>query len=586
MLTPELYTILCECEVLENVCALECKNFKAHVYNEIYKAELIVGLDNRVSIMICVPELWQQNLIDIYVQNYEKMILLPHIERDGKVCLFELEGVLIDHNLEGILIQSVMRTKTILEDGFLGKNADDFIEEFDAYWAKLPDCRGAYFIVPKEEYSQPIKCAIKNIVQKKKEKQAKYIKREKESIIYMGKDAECLKRWDLKKTSIVNAVYFVVSPADKILPPDFRQKVGIEYFNMLLNMIPQKEVSNLMQGLGAKKIIVFGIKQPNGYVNHVAFLLIGGSLMMTNDAYIMQNVSQIQPLAIVRTDKEYLMSRTIDNKSNSPQKKILVIGCGSIGGYLINELAKLGYEDITIVDNDKLTDENIFRHVLGMEYVSQYKCVALGQYIRKNIPEVIIKTLSEKFEDAVLEEDLELTDYDMIISATGNHNLNRWINSYVQKNELDIPIIYAWNEVYGIGNHVAYFKHGQVGCFECLFGRDEETGELYDKSAYCEKNQKIIQSYGGCGKAYVPYGNTVSLKTVIMCLELMKDVFDNVITENVLISSKGDDKYFVEKGLKVSNRYLCQKQRVKNLYGSDFVNVKCGVCHDSNRNGE
>ena len=88
-------------------------------------------------------------------------------------------------------------------------------------------------------------------------------------------------------------------------------------------------------------------------------------------------------------------------------KKILVIGCGSIGGYLIWELVKSGFEDLMIVDDDLLSEENIFRHLLGMEYVSKYKCVAIEEYIRKNIPEVSIKSLAEKCEEAVLEGNID-----------------------------------------------------------------------------------------------------------------------------------------------------------------------------------
>ena len=119
MSRQELYKTLCECEVLEHVISSECKNFQTHTYDEIYNANLIINPDKNVPISICIPDRWQQSLVDIYVQNYEEMIFLPHVEKNGKLCLFELEGVLIDTNLPGILIQSVMRAKTILEEGLL-----------------------------------------------------------------------------------------------------------------------------------------------------------------------------------------------------------------------------------------------------------------------------------------------------------------------------------------------------------------------------------------------------------------------------------------------------------------------------------
>lgn len=53
----------------------------------------------------------------------------------------------------------------------------------------------------------------------------------------------------------------------------------------------------------------------------------------------------------------------------------------------------------------------------------------------KNIPEVKITTLAERIEDAITEEDINFEDYNLIISAAGNHNLNRWINSWIQNNK-------------------------------------------------------------------------------------------------------------------------------------------------------
>ena len=31
-----------------------------------------------------------------------------------------------------------------------------------------------------------------------------------------------------------------------------------------------------------------------------------------------------------------------------------------------------------------------------------------------------------------------------------------------------MPVVYLWNEVYGIGNHAAYIKYGNCGCYECF----------------------------------------------------------------------------------------------------------------------
>lgn len=583
MVLFDIELVLGEYKIVENVNVLKEKNFKAFTYQLIFKCKLIVDERIRIPIVVCIPQKWKQHLIDIYVENYEDIDFLPHIDNKGKLCLFETEGVLIDWNLSGILIQSLFRAQSILQNGVLGKNREDFIEEFELYWGELPQSRFARFIVPLTENSQNVKYFIKPVIQRKKEKQSEYLKRLYSSTIYIGKDTECLKRWQLENVSIVNGAYFVVNSRENIFPPDIRKPVTCNYLNNLLQIIPEKEVSRLLFGLGKNKVIVFKIKQPVGITNYIGFFVKGGTLEKYQGRYVLNTPEYLQPLMISRSDKSYLLKRTMDEEVSINRKRILVIGCGSIGGHLICELAKAGYEDLTIVDDDFLTEENIFRHVLGMEYVSKYKCVALREYVQKNIPEVSIKSLSEKFEDVVLEEDVDLSSYDLIISATGNHNLNRWINSFLIEAKIRTPILYAWNEVHGIGNHVACIKYGNKGCYECFFGRNEENDEIYDKTSYCAPGQKITQSAGGCGKNYVPYGNVISIKTVLICLNVVKDVFENGVQNNLLISVKGDDYYLKKQGLESSERYNRQKESEKKLLGWQFINEKCGVCSDNNR---
>lgn len=576
----DIKSVLLSCRFLETMSVCEYKNYKEQNYEIVYRAKLVINKENTVSIIICIPEKWYRDLIDIYVENYNEINFMPHVDSKGKICLFDLEGVLIDQNIQGIVIESLVRAKDILEKGFLGTNADDFLDEFELYWGQLPGHRFLKFDVPVSETSQIIKCTFERTSQRKKEKQSEYFKRMHSVVIYAGNDSQILKKWNLKKTSIINAAYFVISPDTDIFPPDIRKKLPIEYLNNLLKWISPKESSDILSKLHLNRVIIFAIRQPRGNTNLIGFYIEGGRLEKENDIYWFKDAGVLQPLEVCRADKKFLMMRTAQPNEDT-NKKILIIGCGSIGGYLVWELVKSGFEDLMIVDDDFLSDENIFRHLLGMEYVSKYKCVAIEEYIRKNIPEVSIRSLAEKCEEAVLERDIELEEYDMIISATGNHNLNRWINSYIFKNKIGVPVIYAWNEVYGIGNHVAYFKYGNKGCYNCLFGRTDQTGELYDKSSYCKPGQKIVQSAGGCGKAYVPYGDTISLKTVLLCLDVIKNVFSGKLETNLLVSMKGEDSFFRTQGFETSGRYFRQKENIKTLTGDQILNTECGVCGDN-----
>lgn len=573
--SERLKQLLQNSEIIKAVEEVKEKKVFDNSYLMVFQGDLVINENDGIAVYIAIPQNWELDLIDIYLKNYDELGFLPHIDRKGKLCLFETEGILIDHNLEGILLQSLLRAQEILKEGVSGENQIDFINEFELYWAELKESRVAHLSVSSNGKSRIIKGAVKNIKRRKKEKFAEYAIRCKKGPIYIGEDIESLKKWKTEKTSIVNVSYFVVNPEKIILPPDIRKEISEDYLNRLLHLVPKKELETLMSQFGKERIIIFEIHQPLGKINIIGMHINGGTLV--NGSF--NNICKLQPIILERADKNFLMKRIAVRETEIYKQRILVIGCGSIGGYVICELAKAGYEDLTIIDNEVLKEENIFRHVLGMEYVNRYKSEALSKYIQANIPEVRIGTLEERIEEAITEENIELNDYDLIISTTGSHNINRWINSWIMKYQIKVPVIYAWNEVYGIGNHVACIKYGNCGCYECFFARDEETGEIYDRTSYCKRGQLITENAGGCGKTFVPYGNMVSLKTALLCLKLIRDIFEGKVHDNMIISLKGEDEYFIRHNLKTSGRYLGQKDTIKTVHGDKFVNRSCGVCN-------
>src|SRR5699024_1700324 len=152
----------------------------------------------------------------------------------------------------------------------------------------------------------------------------------------------------------------------------------------------------------------------------------------------------LSPIYVEREDKPFLIKRTNENLYNN--RRILLIGCGSIGSYMCNELIKSGLEEITVVDMDILKAENIYRHLLGMEYVGQYKAEAICQYFGKNIPNLNMKPVAEDIREAVEEGSIDFSEFDLIVSAIGNHNVNRWMNTEIKKREIDTTVVYEWNE--------------------------------------------------------------------------------------------------------------------------------------------
>ena len=65
-------------------------------------------------------------------------------------------------------------------------------------------------------------------------------------------------------------------------------------------------------------------------------------------------------------------------------------------------------------------------------------------------------------------------------------------------------------------------------------------------------------------------------------LKVFKDIFEEKLDDNLLISLKGDSDYLEKHNLQTSGRYLRQQEQIKILTGKQFVNINCGVCNDCN----
>jgi hypothetical protein len=106
---------------------------------------------------------------------------------------------------------------------------------------------------------------------------------------------------------------------------------------------------------------------------------------------------RITRLHACRLDDEYLAQRNIPSMQTLAGKKIAVIGCGTIGGYLVDALAKAGAGtgggQLTIVDYESLGPQNLGRHRLGMVHVFMNKAAAMRLELLFNNPSTVVRAL-------------------------------------------------------------------------------------------------------------------------------------------------------------------------------------------------
>lgn len=107
-------------------------------------------------------------------------------------------------------------------------------------------------------------------------------------------------------------------------------------------------------------------------------------------------------------------------------KKVLIIGLGGVGGYVVESLVRSGIENITLVDYDKVDITNINRQIIALNSnIGKYKTELFKERILDINPncKVTIKNLFLKEEN--IEEIID--DFDFVIDACDTVNTKKAI---------------------------------------------------------------------------------------------------------------------------------------------------------------
>lgn len=100
-------------------------------------------------------------------------------------------------------------------------------------------------------------------------------------------------------------------------------------------------------------------------------------------------------------------------------KKIAVIGCGGLGGYLIEQIARIGVGELVIVDGDNFDVSNLNRQLLSnLNTIGESKAYAAAQRIQHINPDIKVHVYPDMLtaEDA----DILISGCDAVLDGLDN----------------------------------------------------------------------------------------------------------------------------------------------------------------------
>jgi hypothetical protein len=223
----------------------------------------------------------------------------------------------------------------------------------------------------------------------------------------------------------------------------------------------------------------------------------------------------IMRLAIDEIGADFIHSRNLQF-ATLKDRVVTVFGCGAIGGYLAQALAKLGAGVGTrgclrLIDSQLFTADNAGRHLLGVDSLFKPKAIAVAAMLRAQFPTSRIEAYERS---AVLPGDLE---GDLVIDATGEEAFSEALNFH----RLQIPVerrpaaLHVW--VAGNGECVQglWVDLPKYACFRCLRQSDLGRTKRMDPLLHVPATRVI-----GC-QAFTPYAVSAPMSASALAVDMV-----------------------------------------------------------------
>lgn len=511
----------------------------------------------------------------VYVVDSKRF--LPYASSDGKLCLFDEASVLVKSNMpEQVLLDSYDRAVEILGMN-LATQKEEVFREFFAYWGNRTNS-GLFLytnlsnseIHEYKEYTA-IGSQINRLIVSDSIEESKQM-----LLNHMACDFASAEKYKITCYRIRLRASSLPQMNGNLTWKNIRSYIfdnitgGQKYkFNKMLS----EKLTSI------NRLLLLAIPSVYGDQYACLWLHYNGKKRQTT----LRNCSdcKVDTVSTFRIDPQYMLVRG-GAEIDMMKKSVLLIGCGSVGGFIAENLCQCGIGALDILDKDRLSTDNVHRHVLGFDdaILGQYKADLMKTQLESRFPYVKIDSLSfiDRSAETFIKESNRLMNYDLIVSATGNPSLDLALNDVLSKIENAPPLVVCFNEPYGIGGHaIAVLKNG--GCLRCLYS-DTLSGELTTfQGSFVHTEQSFSKTISGCSSAFVEYSVLDSQQTAIMTSRLIIDVLKRKCEHTRLVSWIGSAEKLRCEGFQTSDYFNDLEQQGKTLIARDIPRTKrCLIC--------
>lgn len=257
---------------------------------------------------------------------------------------------------------------------------------------------------------------------------------------------------------------------------------------------------------------------------------------------------KIQPLHLTRIDANWSLGRDhgLDVLSLRRRKRVLVLGCGSLGSPVVELLARAGVGHLEILDKDTFESENCSRHMLGLSALRRGKVGKLADRLRAELPGIEIKPHVANATTWIAEV-CEPGKFDMVVDCTAESAVRIVLAQYRNITLGACPLIHAWLEPFCAAAHVV-----SIHAPDSWPMNDPADGKI--NAAEWADSTRI--NLPACSAGFHPYGAADVWQAAGFTAERVLAELDGQVTSSTVWSWVRSRAYFDGLNVQVSTRAI------------------------------
>ena len=218
---------------------------------------------------------------------------------------------------------------------------------------------------------------------------------------------------------------------------------------------------------------------------------------------------------------DYVYGRSLVKRATLENKRICILGCGTIGSHLAKFVAQSGAgsggsAELKLIDNQIHEPGNIGRHLLGHTALGHNKATAVARYLKETYPCKNIHSVDGNAIDQLA----SLAGYDLIIDATGDSTFSNGLNQFSKNQAQYPPILFVWLEGLGAAAQAFMIRDEDSACYRCLAPVVGERPRYHPLKNYGEN---VFEAASCSDGPYIPYSVAASATAAGLALEMMLD---------------------------------------------------------------